>query len=200
MFYQIMDIGKKQADLNYLEKIGGWFILASLANILWIFLWHYEYVTLSLGAMLILFISLLVIYLRLNIGLSIVSLREKLAVHVTMSIYIGWITVATIANVTAVLVKAGVGEFFLGQVAWTILVIADAALITVLILIQRKDIAYSLVIIWALIGIVIKRLNADPIYGVQTNIAIMAAVAIILILGVLLAKTVPTLYTKRATS
>ena len=197
MLYQIIEFSKKErAEMTAIYKIGGWFMLASLANVIWIFLWHYEYVSLSLSAMLILLISLIMIYLRLNIGLSTVPLREKLAVHVTISIYLGWISVATIANVTAVLVKAEVGELFLGQAAWTILVIAVAAILTILILLKRKDIAYSLVIIWALLGIIIKRIGDDPDYGVQTNIAIAAAVSILVIMGAMLAKTVPTIYKK----
>jgi hypothetical protein len=195
MLYQILDLVKKEKhDMTYIEKIGGWFIIASLANILWIFLWHYEQVTLSLVAMLILFISLLMIYLSLNIGLSITSLKEKIAVHTTISIYLGWITVATIANVTAVLVKLNVGELVLGQATWTIIVIAVATLITLLILVRRKDIAYSLIIIWALIGIILKRLNTDPIY---TNIAITATIAILIIIGVIVVKTIQTLNKKR---
>jgi len=197
MIYQILSLStKRQYNTNYLEKIGIWFILASLANIAWIFLWHYELVTISLLAMLVLFISLLMIYLRLDIGLSTVSLKEKFAVHSTISIYIGWITVATIANVTAVLVKLNVGDLFLGQSTWTVLVIAVATLISVLVFIKRKDIAFNLVIIWALIGIVIKRLSPDPVYGVQTLIAITAAAAIFVIILAILAKFVLNIYKK----
>jgi hypothetical protein len=201
MLYQILNLIKKdQLNMSYLEKIGGWFILASLANITWILLWHYEYVTISLAAMLLLFISLLMIYLRLNIGLSKAQLKEKIAVHTTISLYLGWITVATIANVTAVLVKLDVGELVLGQTTWTILVIAVAALITILVILKRKDIIYSLVIIWAFLGIIIKRLADDPIYGVQTNIAITATIAIIIIfIVIILKKTIPTLNKKRTT-
>jgi len=183
--------------MTYIGKIGGWFILASLANITWIFLWHYEYVTISLAAMLILLVSLLIIYLRLNIGLSKVLLKEKIAVHTTISLYLGWITVATIANVTAVLVKLDVGEMVLGQTTWTILVIAVATLITILILLRRKDVIYSLVIVWALLGIIIKRLFDDPIYGIQTNIAITATIAIIIIIVVILGKKISALIKKK---
>jgi hypothetical protein len=197
MLYQIIESSKKErAEMTAIYKIGGWFMLASLANVIWIFLWHYEYVYFSLLAMLVLLISLIMIYLRLNIGLSTASLREKLAVHVTISIYLGWISVATIANVVAVLVTADVGELFLGQVTWTILVIAVVTILTILILLRRKDIAYGLVIVWALLGIIIKRLGDDPIYGVQTNVAIAAAVAILVIIGMMLVKTVPTTYKK----
>jgi len=198
MLFQIFNLIKKdQSDMTYIKKIGGWFIIASLANITWIFLWHYEYVTISLAAMILLFISLLMIYLRLNIGLSKDQLKEKIAVHTTISLYLGWITVATIANVTAVLVKLDVGELVLGETTWAILVIAVATLITTLVLLRRKDTIYSLVIIWALLGIIIKRLADDPIYGVQTNIAITATIAIIIIIVVNLVKTIPSLNKKR---
>ncbi len=198
MLYQIYDFSKKgKTDINYLEKIGGWFILAGLANIIWIFLWHYEQVTLSLLAMLVLLVSLIMIYLRLDIGKSKISLKEKIAVHTTISIYLGWITVATIANVTAVLVKLDVGELFLGQVTWTILVLIVATIITALVIFTRKDIAYSLVIIWALLGIAIKRLSDDPIYGVQTNIAITASIAILVIFAVILVDFIQTYSKKR---
>jgi len=200
MLYQILNLIKKdQSDMAYIEKIGGWFILASLANISWILLWHYEYVTISLAAMLLLFISLLIIYQRLNIGTSKALLKEKIAVHTTISLYLGWITVATIANVTAVLVKLDVGELVLGQTTWTILVIAVATLITILIILRKKDVIYSLVIIWALLGIIIKRLADDPIYGVQTNIAIAATIAVIIIIVVILGKNIPTLNKNRTT-
>lgn len=197
MIYQIVSLyKKKQINIDYIEKIGVWFILASIANIIWIFLWHYQYETYSLLAMLLLFISLLMIYLKLNIGLLKVSLKEKIMVHVTISIYLGWITVATIANVTTVLVKFNVGELFLGEVVWTIIVIIVAMLITLIMLIKRIDIAYSLVIIWALMGITIKRLNTDPIYGEQTSIATTAAIAIVIIAIVMIAKIIPRLKNK----
>jgi hypothetical protein len=168
-------------------------MIACLANIVWIFLWQYEYVYFSLLAMLLLFASLLVMYLKLNIGLASVPRKEKLVVHVTISIYLGWITVATIANVTAVLVKVNVGGLFFSQDVWAIVAIAVAEVITILMVLRRKDAAYSLVIIWALLGIIIKRQSSEPVY---TNIVVAAGIGIVLILIMMLAKTVPAIYKK----
>ncbi len=199
MVYQLVRVLKKeQGDTTYIETIGGWFMLASLANICWIFLWHYQYVSYSLGAMLLLFFSLLMIYLKLNIGLSTVNFKEKLMVHVPISLYLGWITVATIANVTAVLVSLRVGDLFLGEVPWTICVILVATILTLFVLIQRSDIAYGLVLIWALLGIAIKRLNTDPLYGVQTTIAVTALAALVVIALALAVKAIPMLTKKAA--
>ena len=181
--YLAKDLFKKEKTTkSFLEKIGFFFILASLANIIWIFLWHYEQVLLSLLTMLVLFGSLLVMYLRLNIGKEEVSLKEKLFIHVPISVYIGWITVATIANITAVLVTIGWDGFGVSEEIWTMLVMIVAAIITILMLIKRKDCAYSAVIIWALIGIYLKRMTNNPIYGLQTQIAYTAVIAIVIIL------------------
>ncbi|MFW9972558.1 MAG: hypothetical protein ACFFDF_20395 [Candidatus Odinarchaeota archaeon] len=175
--YQIRDIFKKdKIEMKFLDDIGYFFIIGSLANILWIIIWHYRLVPLSLILMIILLISLLFIYIKLNIGKLKVSKIEKVAVHIPFSIYLGWITVATIANVTAVLVVLGVDAFNPLAVILTILVIAVAVLITFAMLLLRKDYAYSIVIIWAILGIFIKQITAN------LTIAITALVSVILIL------------------
>lgn len=182
MLYQINEaIIKKKKDIGYIEKIGFYFMLASLANIIWIFMWHYEQVTLSIIPMLVLFISLLMIYQRLEIGKTDINLKEKILIHIPISVYLGWITVATIANVTALFVVNNAGDLFLGEMIWTILVIVVATLITALVIKEREDIAYSLVIIWALLGIMLKRFQVNE----YLEIAYAAGVCIIIIVAVI---------------
>jgi len=177
---------KEKTIKNLLEKISYFFVLTCLANIIWIFLWHYEQILLSLIVMILLFFSLLIIYLRLNIGIEKVSMKEKLLVHVPISVYIGWITVATITNVTALLVTSGWNGFGISEPLWTILILVIVTIISILMLLKRKDIAYSLVVIWALIGIALKRFGSDSIYGIQTDVAITSIIAIIIILIMIL--------------
>lgn len=169
-------------DPPFIRKIGGYFVLSNIANICWIFAWHYELVPLSLVFMIILFLSLLTIYLRMGIGLQggIKKLRERLFYQVPFSVYLGWITVATIANVTTLLVWIGVDPFTRSAIIWTWIVIIVAASISILILWTRRDIAYSLVIIWALIGIIIKRM--DPSYFKELSVAVIAGISTIAIL------------------
>lgn len=178
--YQIRDIFKtEKVEMKYLDKIGYFFIIGSLANIIWIFLWHYKLVPLSLIFMIILLISLLLTYVRLNIGKSEVSTIEKVAVHIPFSIYLGWISVATVANVTAVLVVLGVSGFGLLAEILTILVIIVVVFITIAMLLLRKDYAYSFVIIWALLGIFIKQLASN------LTIAITAMISgVIVLIGI----------------
>lgn len=187
-FYQAKDLFKKEKqDLPFLDQISYLFIIASAANIAWIFCWHYFALTatyLSLIAMLVLLVTLLLIYLRLGIGKSDVDRKVKLYIHLPFSVYLGWITVATIANVTAVLVQDfGVPSFDFNALIWTILVIIVATIITGAMILTRKDIGYTLVILWAFLGIIIKRL--DPAYLVQVDIAITAIIASAVLVGML---------------
>jgi len=131
--------------------------------------------------MLLLFVSLLGIYLRLDIGRAKVSRQEFYFIHVPISVYIGWISVATIANVTALLVEINWQGFGIDPGVWTILLLAIVTLLTCLMLINRKDIAYSLVILWALLGILIKRINTDPLFGVREDIAYTATFAMVVV-------------------
>jgi hypothetical protein len=164
VIYQLIMVIKKYAQRSsFIEKIGLLFFVTSLANIAWIFAWHYEMVPLSLVIMLLLLGCLIAIYLRLNIGKSAAPKTEKYLVHLPFSIYLGWITIATIANVTALLIDNNWNTFWLGEQFWAVAVIAVGIAIALSILFTRKDIFYCLVVDWALLGILIKRLSVDTV-------------------------------------
>jgi len=185
--YQARDLFKKdEITMPFLSQITWLFILSGVANSVWIFLWHYEYVGLSLLVMILLLGCLLAIYVRLKIGKTSVTMREKLCVHVPFSVYLGWITVATIANVTAFLVSIQWDGFGIDQLTWTILIIAVGTLLTYLMLALRKDLAFSLVVLWAFFGIWLKRM-AQPNTITDINVATTVSIAIVLIVAGLLA-------------
>jgi hypothetical protein len=177
--YSTIALFKKREEESYfLDKMGIEFIIASLANIAWIFLWHYQFVALSLIAMVVLLLALIVMYLRLKIGKSDADNKEKWFVHIPISLYLGWITIATVANATALLVEVGWTRFGLTEVYWTNFMLIVAAVITLLMLLLRKDIAYSLVVIWAFVGIILKRFES---FIFQTEIVATSAILIGLI-------------------
>jgi hypothetical protein len=172
---------------EFLQRIGPFFIVASAANIGWIFLWHYQRVGASLVLMLVLLASLLAAYLRLGIGVQAAPWRERLLVHLPFSVYLGWITVATIANVTVLLVHIGWNRFGASQELWTVLVLIVAALITLAVLFTRNDLFYALAILWAFLGILIKRqaLDSPPSRAIIVTLAaIMTAITIVLLLRI----------------
>src|SRR4030042_324851 len=106
VIYQLISaIRKDTQTISFIDKIGVLFFITSIANIGWIFAWHYQVLPLSLILMLILLGTLIAIYLRLGIGQSNATKTEKYMVHLPFSVYLGWITIATIANTTALLVN-----------------------------------------------------------------------------------------------
>jgi benzodiazapine receptor len=166
-----------QKEKEYTKKIGWLFVLSSVLNIFWLFLWQYEILGVSVVLMFLLLPTLIAIYLRLNIGRSAVSLREKLVVHVPFSVYLGWITIASIANVAVFLVSENWDGFGINPETWATLVIVVALAITVLVLATRRDIAYGLVIVWALTGIAVNQ------SGNQSIVTLTEASAIIVLLA-----------------
>lgn len=170
---------QSQKDRSFLKKISIYFLLSCMANITWIFLWHYEYIVLSVVLMFALLGSLIMIYLRLDIGRSQqVSREERLYVHLPFSVYLGWITVATIANIAAALVSIGWNGFGINDITWTMMMILIATLLTVTIILTRRDIGYGLVIIWALGGIIFKQIQIIEI----VSTAALGSLAIIITL------------------
>jgi hypothetical protein len=130
--------------------------------------------------MFLLLATLISIYLRLNIGKSTVPLREKLAVHVPFSVYLGWITIASIANVTVTLVSVGWDGFGISQETWAFSIVIIALLITLLVVATRKDLAYGLVIIWALLGIAVKQSGNQNIVTTTETSAVVIVIALVL--------------------
>ena len=128
--------------------------------------------------MLSLLATLITIYRRVNIGKAKAPFREKLLVHVPFSVYLGWITIATIANVAAALVSVNWDGLGINPQTWTLIVLGGALIIALAVIVTRKDIAYSLVIVWALAGIAINQ----SIYG---DIVTLAEIGIALVLVVL---------------
>jgi len=173
VIYQILP---KQKDKPFHKQIGALFILSSIFNIVWLFLWQYDYITVSVVLMFALLATLIAIYVRLGIGKTKVSLNEKLCVHLPFSVYLGWITVATIANVAAALVNVGWNGFGLNAETWAIVAVIVALAVVLMVIIARRDIAYSLVAVWALVGIAVKQNTYPSIITVAE-----VAVAVILI-------------------
>ncbi len=152
-----------QRENPRMRATGWWIALGGLANSAWIFLWHYEQFPLTIIAMLVLLGSLIVTYLRLGIGRSTVSASETWTTRVPFSIYLGWITVATVANVTSLLDYLKWNGFGIAPEIWMWIVLAAVLVIAVLMNFTRRDIAYSLVILWALAGISVKQADVSSV-------------------------------------
>ncbi|MGC9399479.1 MAG: tryptophan-rich sensory protein [Anaerolineae bacterium] len=169
-----------QRDNPRLRRIGYLYALSSAANSAWIFLWHYQRFPLTLLAMLILLGSLIAIYLRLGIGRTEVSAVERWTVRVPFSLYLGWISVATVANVTSLLDYVGWGGWGIAPELWALIMLIVASGIAFTVIFTRRDVAYGLVFVWAYAGIAVRHAGT-PLVSLPAGIlaaAIAGAVAI----------------------
>ena len=169
-----------QKDNPRIIAASPWFIASSLLNTAWIFMWHYNLLALSLLVMLGLLATLIMTYLKLEIGRAKPPRGEYLTTHVTFGIYLGWISVATVANVTTVLYNLGWRGAPLPEAAWSVVVLAVATALGLLMIRQRGEVAYPLVLVWAFGGIVVKHAAVAPV-------AITAGLGVVVVaLGLLL--------------
>ena len=142
----------------------------------------------KLKSSLILLGSLLAIYVRLNIGKSDAPKAERYLVHLPFSVYLGWITIATIANVTALLVDIDWMRWGLTQQFWAVAVIIVGIAIALSVLFTRKDIYYSLVVDWALLGILLKRFSVTTVPA--QSVVVVTIVGLVLVSGGIIAQLI----------
>jgi len=186
MAFAIYQVRPSQRENARLRRIGYLFALSGLANMAWLVCWHYGYYALSVVVMLVLLLSLIAIYLRLQIGQVQVRAAERWCVDMTFSVYLGWITVATIANVTDLLYYLQWGGWGISPETWTLIMLAAAVVIATAMCLTRGDVAYALVIIWALVGIAVKQAAVPAVANAAWVAA--AAVAVALVAGVVFAR------------
>ncbi|WP_107668567.1 hypothetical protein [Cyanothece sp. BG0011] len=164
---------------HYVQKIGYYLVISSLAQIVWVFLFLSRFFVLSTLAMLGILVSLILLYLKLGISINSVSKKQKWLINFPISVYLGWITVATIVNFALALYWIKWNGFGLSNIIWTVIMIIVAAILGTLIIIQRKDSVYCGVFVWALIAITLRHLDTFTIAlasGVSAAILIVMMV------------------------
>jgi hypothetical protein len=167
-------VGRK----DLLEKIGLYFILSSIANIMWIFAWHYDYIGFSV-LLIIVILGLLIKIANLLRKEKFLN-KEKLFLVLPFSVYFGWITVAMIANISTFLVSINWSGWGLNNEIWTVIILIIGAIIGIIRMFYDKNIPYGLVFIWAYLGILIKHISFNawdsqyPLIIATVVIAILA--------------------------
>lgn len=145
----LITIYRKVKDNRFKGKVGILFIISCIFNIAWLFSWHYEQFVLSIIVMFFLLFTLIAIYLQYK------NTEKSLSERFPFSFYLAWISVATIANVSYVLKHHGV-DLGISEVIGSLVLVGVAVILGYLAVAVSKDIFFTLVIVWALIGIAVK--------------------------------------------
>jgi hypothetical protein len=169
-------------DEKLIKKVSSIFMINALLNASWIFAWHYDLIWLSLiimGGLLVTLIKIADIFRS-----SSLTLKDRWLVRLPFSIYFGWITVATIANVTIFLVYLGWNGFGLTEAFWTVILLLVGALIGSWRMLQDRVVPYGLVLIWAYGAILFKHLSASEFAGQYPSIIWTVVLCLIVFAGI----------------
>lgn len=178
---------KHHKDKDRICKISPLFIGVCLCNAGWLFAWHYELTTLSVLIMVVHLWLLILIHDRLSLAISWFPLAPKIWLDIPFSIYLGWICVATIANVTAWLVGKGITLSFLPPQVWVLIMLVTALLIGIFYVFTRNNKFVALAIAWAFYGIITKRKTEHS--GASHTIVLATEIALCILLLIVVLNT-----------
>lgn len=168
---------------SVIRLTGGWLVISCLANTAWIVAWHHEAFWLSVALMFTLLTSLVALYLRLEVSTRVVRPRERICVEWPVSVYLGWICVASIANVATALTAAGWDGGALGTAFWGPLMVLAGCAIGAFVLRRRGDIVLAAAIGWALVALMVRHWASDASQA-RSMVAVAAgAVAVLVIVA-----------------
>lgn len=172
--FAIYQVLPAQRDNPRLRQIGYLFALTNVLNAAWIFMWHYLQFPVTVVLIVAILVTLIAIYMKLGIGRFSVSPGETWFVRAPFSIYLGWLTVATIANASQLLYWLGWDGAPLGGQTWAVIMLAVAVVLAAIMAWTRRDHAYLLVLVWAFAGIGVRH-SGEPLVTTAAWIATAAA-------------------------
>ena len=146
---------KNDLEKEMVDQINPYFIMLSLANIAWLFMWQFKLFLLSIFVILIMLFSLIKIF-RI-VTKSKLTKTGYLSIRLPFSIYFGWVTVATIEDIAVTLVSYNWGGWGIDPAVWTLVILSVATIICLVASLTYSDIAYMLVFLWAYVGIMINQ-------------------------------------------
>jgi hypothetical protein len=158
-FYQLRPDERAHVRLQQ----NGWLlVMASIAQIGWIYLFQARLFVLSTVAMLAILLPLITMYQRLGICDPISTRQERWLLEYPISLYTGWISVATVVNVAIGLYVIKWSGWGLSAVTWTLIMMGICAVIALAVALRRQDGVLPFVFVWALVAIAVRQHNSIP--------------------------------------
>lgn len=168
--FGILQFTSNYGDKIYIGKLGGWFFPSCILNGLWILTWHYLQIELSMLIIVLLLLNLIVIYHRLNHLPGRPRHLEKIFVRGFFSIYLAWVSVATIANAFIYFDHSNLNNWILPEGQWMIILLTVGSILALWFIVRERDRLFPLVFIWAYIGILVENQNEEMVYWVAPGV------------------------------
>ena len=163
-----------------IDRINPYFLLTCIFNMAWIVAWHYLQIELSVLIMLLFLSTLIQLFLKTKTMALDLSLTQRFILQTPFIVYLGWISVATIANITALLVAYKWTALNIAPVYWSAVMILIAIVLAVLMVKKFQVVSFTLVVAWALWGIYNAQGPAAPILASLTALGIGVLISTVL--------------------
>lgn len=161
------------------DRINRHFVVNCAANALWIICWHYEFITLSLILMAVILTSLIGIYRHILPG-KLEGFRDHLFIKIPFSLYLGWITVATLANISVEQTVIGMDNWIMTKTVWVFVELALAGAVGTVMIIRYRDPIFGGVVAWAAYGITEKQIDTPEVAGAAAAVMILVMVILVI--------------------
>jgi len=159
--YMLVRAFRGEGNDKFISKVAPTLILAHIGNATWLWFWLNEETGTSVIVMFFILIMLTLTVLRLNMQRWDAPLKFMALVWWPIDLYFGWISVATIANISAYLKKLN-WTGGLSEITWTVIIIFIATLLALFMIYARNMREYAAVFIWALIAIAVRHADQIP--------------------------------------
>ena len=183
VLFQLGVFGKISSNKDKaITKLTPYFVTLSVVNAVWIFAWQYNVIWLAV----LLILTMLVMLVKINEVLYKLDYtkREKWLMKYPFSIYFGWLTVATVANISVWLVSINWDAWGINPASWLIAIVWVAAFIGVAVALRNKDWLYSAVFVWAYVGIMVKNLSDGVDWQSESNVVLNLLFLVVVLSGV----------------
>lgn len=171
--YGIYQLRPDQHSHPTIQRVSSLLIVACVAQMVWVYLFTVRLYWLSVVAMLLILLPLIGAYLNLNNGRWRETRAWRWLVQIPFSIYLAWISVATVVNVASALYASNWNGWGLSSSTWTVIMLVIITLLGALMILQRQDLAFTLVLVWALVAIAIRQSDTPLITWTAAGAAII---------------------------
>lgn len=167
---------------TYISSVNKWFLATCFLNASWILAWHYLWIWASVLIMLLFLSVLIYLFILGKKHQSLLNKTQSFLLYTPFIVYLGWISVATIANITALLVKTDWNGLGISPEIWSLIMMVTATILAIYFIFVEKTVSYSLVIMWALWGIRAARAVEHPFLS-QAALGCLLLILIVLVSG-----------------
>jgi hypothetical protein len=167
-----------QRSSKKVARLSTWFQVNCLMNAVWIVVWHYNLLVLSLFVMFVILATLILIYRGLIADIDTAAFTEHLVLYLPFSLYAGWITLATIANASVLQTSNGWDYVWLTAVQWTLLKLAVAGAIGARMVLKYRDPVFGAVVIWGAYGISVMQSATPSVSAAALTLSLLMALLV----------------------